>query len=301
MRRLLVLAAVGLCATLALPRAVAAELPRTVEEQADWIADFWAAWLIEDCGEALPLEVIAGPREELVQGLKDLVHEPLSIQQFTIVQRCMMGGVDGYTARRPPHELELRRDVRTNLYNLGYYLANPLPQTGEARGLSEDPFMQVRHEVGFQIAELFYLLQRDLIAELAPMIADPDAAERTIAGAIFLDGYQLVLANFLSPATAVFKRPLTSEEMENLRAYVGELVQASPQSLQEDASWLQRDPNAQDLYDQAVVAASSLAAAMQGVYWAERPPMLSPEEQAALQEALDEALAARHSAREPTS
>ncbi len=91
MQRLLVLAAVGLCATLALPRAMAAELPRTVEEQAEWIADFWAAWLIEDCGEAHPPEAIAGPRQELVQGVKDLVHEPLSIEQFSIVQRCMMG------------------------------------------------------------------------------------------------------------------------------------------------------------------------------------------------------------------
>jgi len=211
--------------------------------------------------------------------------------------------VDGYTPRRPPLELELRRDVRTNLYNLEYYLANPLPQTGEARGLSEDPFMQVRHEVGFQIAELFHLLQEGLTAQLAPMIADPDAAERTIAGAIFEQGYQLVLANFLSPATPVFKRPLTSEEMENLRAHVGELVQASPESLQEQLSWLQRprDPNAHDLYGQAMLAASSLAYATQSFYWAERPPMLSPEEQEALQEALDEALAARHSAQEPTS
>jgi len=284
----LVLIAVGLWALLAAPTAMAAELPRTVEEQAEKIGVLWAAWLIEDCGEALPLEAIAGPRQELVEGVKDLVHEPLTIEQFCIVERCMMGGVDGYTPRRPPHELELRRDVRTNLYNLDYYLANPLPQTGEARGLSEDPFLQVRHEVGGQIAELFYLLQRGLTAELAPLMEDPEAAGNPIAGGIFSQGYQLVLANLLSPATPVFKRPLTSEEMENLRAYVGELVQASSHSLQEQLSWLQtpRGPNAQDLYHQAVLAASSVAAATQGVYWDERPPMLSAGEQQALQEAM---------------
>ncbi len=76
--------------------------------------------------------------------------------------------------------------------------------------------------------------------------------------------------------------------MENLRAYVGELVQASSHSLQEQLSWLQtpRGPNAQDLYHQAVLAASSVAAATQGVYWDERPPMLSAGEQQALQEAM---------------
>jgi hypothetical protein len=302
MMRFAVLIAAGLWVVLALPTAMAAELPRTVEEQADWIADFWAAWLSEDCGDALPLDVIAGPRQELVQGLKDLVHGPLTIEQFWIVQRCMMGGVDRYTPRRPPLELELCRDVRTNLYNLERYLANPLPQTGKARGPSEDPSLAVSEQVSFQIAELFQLLQEGLTAQLGPIIGDRDAARNKVAGAIFMQGYQLVLPNLLSPTTRVFKRPLTSEEMENLRAHVAELVQASPDSLQERLSWFQtpREPNAQDLYHPAVLAASSLAHAIQTVYWAERPPMLSAEEQRALDEALDEALAARHSAGEPT-
>lgn len=276
----------GLRAALALPT-MATELPRTVEEQAEWMGDFWAAWLIEDCGDALPLEAIAGPREELVEGLKARLREPLSIQYFDMVSGCMMGGVDGYTASRPPHELEVRRDVRRNLYNLDWFLSHPPDVTGEARGVSEDPSLQVWREVGGQVAELFYLLQRDLIADLAPRTEDPEAAAKTIAGAVFLSGHQLVLVNLLSPTTRVFKRALTVEEMEGLRERVREIVQLCGENFGQDMGL--EFGQAIALRHEAGPAASSLATAMQRVYWNERPPMLSRQEQ----EALDEALAAR--------
>ena len=53
MRRFGVLIAAGLWVALALPAAMPAELPRTVEEQAECIGDTWAAWLWDDCGDAL--------------------------------------------------------------------------------------------------------------------------------------------------------------------------------------------------------------------------------------------------------
>ena len=300
----LVLMGVGLWAVMAPPTAMAAELPRTVEEQAEKIGDSWAAWLIEDCGDALPLEALAGPREELVEGVKDLVHEPLTMQEFSIVERCMMSGLGIYTPRRPPHELELRRDVRTNLYNLDYYLANPRPLLGEAHSLSEDPYLQVWEEVAGQIAELFYLLQGELTAELAPMMEDPEAAGKAIAGGVLKGGFQLALPNLMSPTTPVFKRPLTEEEMEYLRTGIGEIARRAGDFLEDRLATstvlvhselfgdqlatvhTPREATAEDVGGEAGVAASSLAGAMQRVYWDERPPMLSADEQEALQEAL---------------
>ena len=291
----LVLMGVGLWALLAPPTAMAAALPRTVEEQAERIGDLWAAWLIEDCGEALPLETIAGPQEELVEGLKGLFEQALTLQEFSVVEGCMMSGVDGYTPRHPPHELELRRDVRTNLYNLDYYLANPPPDTGEAHRLSEDPYAQVQQQVGFQVAELFYLLQRDLIAELAPSTEDPEAAAKTIAGAVFVNGQALVVLNLYRPRSGVFKRPLTEEEMEGLRAAAWEIVQASARSFEQGLGPSPEFGQANQLKHEAGPAASLLATMIQRIYWDERPPMLSAEEQ----RTLDEALATRYSAEEP--
>ncbi len=222
---------------------------------------------------------------------------PLSMQHFDMVLACMMRGVDGYTPSRPPFELELRRDVRTNLYNLDWFLAHPPDITGEARGLDESESLTVWQEVGGQVAELFYLLQRDLIAELTPEAEDPAAAAKTIAATVFLNGQQLVLANLYSPTTRVFKRPLSSEEMDGLRVRVGAAVASSAQVFERAMAEAPQFGQTVALQQAVGPAASSLAAAIQGVYWAEWPPMLSPAEQ----QALDEALAARYSAEEPAS
>jgi len=284
MRRFAVVIALMVWTALALPTATSAELPRTVEEQAEFIADTWAAWLWDDCGDALAPETIAGPREELVEGLKARLEAPLNSEQYAMVSGCMMGSVDGYTPIMLPLELELRRDVRVNLYHLDYYLAHPRP----------DP--RIRRQVGVQVAEVFYLLQQELIAELAPRTEDPEAAAKTIAGSIFWDGHQLVLGNLMSRTTPVFKRPFTEDEMARLRARVSAIVQPCGQRLEQDLGEhpTSGSPFVQAVYveTQAGPAASSLASELQGVFWGERPPMLSPREQ----QLLDEAMAARMAA-----
>jgi len=310
---LMVLIGLGLWAALVLPAGAAAELPRTVEEQAESIGDTWAAYLSEEYGEALPAEAIRGPREELVEGVKGLVHERLTMREFSIVERCMLPEMGSYTPSRPPHELELRRDVRMNLYNLDYYLANPRPLLGEAHSMSEDPYLQVSSEVGGQIAELFFLLQRDLVAELAPMIEDREEAGKAIAAGLYVYGYQHVARTQSAPTTSILKRALTVQEMEELRARIPEIVLGECGSLEEGLATstvlvhselfgdqlatvqTPREATAEDLRGAAGLAAQTFAAEIHAVYWNEWPEMLSGEEQ----RTLDEALATRYSGEEP--
>ncbi len=307
-----VLIGVGLWAVLALPTAMAAGLPRTVEEQAERIGDLWETWLIEECGDALAPEAIAGPREELVVGAKDLVHEPLTMQEFSIVERCMLPEIGSYTPSRPPHDLELRRDVRMNLYNLEDYLTRPRPKAGVVYG-DEDEWLRLRDQVGGQVAELFFLLQRDLVAELAPMIEDPEEAGKAIAAGLFLYGYHPVVLAQSAPTTTILKGALTVQEMEDLRARIPEIVLAQCEHLEERLATstvlvhselfgdqlatvhTPREATAEDLRSAAGLAAQNLAGGIHAVYCNEWPPMLSADEQ----RTLDEALATRYSAEEP--
>jgi len=292
MRRwLVVVAGIVLVAALALaimPVLARSGGPRTVEEQAEWIGETWAAWLWDDCGETLAPETIAGPREELVEGLKARLEAPLNSEQYAMVQSCMMGGVDGYAPTRPPLELELRQSVRQNLYKVDWYLAHPEPDT------------ELWTEVGGQVSEVFYVAQEALLAELMPLAPDPDTGRRAVLSGVLLGGVQHVLPLIGSVTIPMFKRPYTPEEMADLRAVAKRAAQWARADLEGDLVELGQSrpyvvsPGA--LESAASRGAQETANALRQVFWDEWPPFLSVQEQ----RQLEEARVARSSQRGPT-
>ena len=290
MRRWLGLAAgLGLVAVVALavvPVLARDDGPRTVEEQAECIGESWAAWLWDDCGEALAPETIAGPREELVEGLKARLkvrfEAPLNSEEYAVVKGCMMKGVDGYSASYLPLELELRAMVRQDLYDLDYYLAHPT--------LDHEIYTQVVQ----QAAEVLYVAQESLLAELMPFAPDADNGRRLILSGVLLGGVQPVVLLIGSPGP-MFKRPYTPEEMAGLRAAAKRAAAEARAQLEDDALQLEAmaDPEVVELnlHGTASYAAQQVFLALRQVFWDERPPVLSEEEQ----RELDEATAARFS------
>lgn len=283
MRRWIVLVA-GIVLVAALALAIVPVLarghgPRTLEEQVEWIADSWTAWLLDDCGEALALETLAGPREELVEGLRARFDAPLTSQEFATVEGCMMGSVDGYSPDWLPLELELRKGVRLNLFMLDHYLAQPVVDENKARLGGA----RVVDEVRKQVAEVFYLVQEDLFAELLPLAEDPDTMRPAILAGVLMGGPQHVLYVISDPTKPMFKRPFTPEEMAELRARAKWAVQQARPRLESRPVL-----TGAEFQGVADLAAYEVTKAMWQVFWNEWPPMLSADEQRTLDEAMAE-------------
>lgn len=281
MRRWVVLVAgVVLLAALALvivPVYSRGDAPRTVEEQAESIADTWAAWLWDDCGEALAPETIAGSREELVEGLKARYEAPLTTEQFALIQASMLSGVDGYSATYPPLELELRETVRRNLFKLDYYLAHPFPDS------------EMSYQVLKQVAEIFDCFQEDLLASLLPLAEDAERARPPIVAGVLRGGVQEVLPLITDPTTPMFKRLFTAEEMANISAAATAHAQQARANLEatprSDQDFSLGDA---DFFAVSSNAAHQTANALRRVFWDEWPPMLSADEERQLAEAIGE-------------
>jgi len=292
MRRWIVLVA-GIVLVAALALAIVPVLargpgPRTLEEQVEWIADRWTAWLLDDCGEALALETLAGPRKELVEGLRARFDAPLTSQEFARVSGCMMGSVDGYRPDWLPLELELRKGVRLNLFMLDHYLAQPVVDEHKARLGGA----RVVDEVRKQVAEVFYLVQEELLAELLPLAEDPDTMRPAILAGVLMGGPQHVLYVISDPTKPMFKRPFTPEEMADLRATAKWAAQQARPRLES----MLPVPTEVEFDTVAYLAAYEVTRAMWQVFWDEWPPMLSADEQ----RRLDEAMAERGRTSEPT-
>jgi len=277
---LVVIGVVAVFALAMLPVVARGHSPRTLDDQVEWIADRWTAWLLEDCGEALALETLAGPRKELVEGLKARFDAPLTSHEFARVEGCMMGSVDGYRPDWLPLELELRKDVRLNLFMLDYYLAHPMVDEHKARLGGARVFDEVLR----QVAEVFYLVQEDLLAELLPSAEDPDRMRPAILAGVLMGGPQQVLYVISDPTKPMFKRPFTPEEMADLRATAKRAAQQARPHLED----MLPVPTEVEFHVVAYLAANETATAMARIFWDEWPPMLSADEQRRLDEAMAE-------------
>jgi len=205
MRCATVLIGVVLCAALALPAGAAAGLPRTVEEQAEWIGDFFVARVCEECEAEVPEALTLGPREELVQGMKATLSAPLTMGELVGFAQRLTAQLWMCSPDRLPFELELRGRVRASVGGLSVYLSEERP-----------PFYEGCDLLG-QIGALLEFLRECLVEEFADSLSDQRGAARTIGASIFSRAGWRIVAEAETPFLPQYKHLLTAEEMESMQ------------------------------------------------------------------------------------
>lgn len=204
MRRFAVAIAVGLWVALALPTAMAAQLPRTVSEQADWCAELFVARVCEDCDMQVPQALTAGPREELVRGMKRTLSAPLTMEELLGFAQWLTSGLP-CSPGELPFELQLRAKVRAGVGRLSAYLTEERPDFVEGC------------EVLGQLGALLEFLEESLEEELAGVVSDERGAARTIGASIFAFSAWPTVSELADPFSPAGKRLLTEEELAALQ------------------------------------------------------------------------------------
>ena len=278
MGRLALVIAVGLWGALALPMAGAANLPRTVEEQAEWCGDFFVARVCENCEAQVPEAIVGGPRDDLVRGMKATLSAPLTMGELVGFAQQLTADLMMCSPDRLPFELELRARVRAALGGLTAYLSEEWP-----------PYHQ-GCEVLAQAGALLEFLQECLEEELAGIVPDERGVARTIGASVFSYAGMRIVREAESPFLPQYKRPLTQEQVEAMQERARERAR-------EAREWREKYRTAPgnqgrvfpdtELALLAEVASESGSAAAQFVQdlmvaYGVRGPWLTPEERAEL-------------------
>lgn len=179
-----------------------AGFPTTVQEQATWLGDVYAAGLREHYPEGLSEQSVASTRGALITGLETLLKQPLSVEQLSDLTAWV--GRSTAMGTYPPPDLELLRR-RVNLLNIiELYLTRP--------SLSSDEGAELMGRILRQLGGLFDELRQALSTEFSDV---PGAAEMA-AGAVFWQA-AIVAEEARSAVSPSAKRLLTDEEVANLR------------------------------------------------------------------------------------
>lgn len=204
MRRCCVVIAVGLWAALALPTAMAVELPRTLSQQAEWCADLFVAQVCEDCQMEVPRALTQGAREELVGGMKRVLSAPLTMEDLLLFAQFLTNPLP-CSPGELPFELQLRAKVRASVGRLSAYLTE-----------ERVPFREGCEVLG-QLGALLEFLEECLEQELAGVVSDELGAARTIGASIFAFSAWPTVSLLADPFSPAGKRLLTEEEMAGLQ------------------------------------------------------------------------------------
>jgi hypothetical protein len=204
MRRFGVAIALVVWTALALPTAMAAELPWTVSEQAEWCGDLFVARVCEDCQMEVPQALTAGAREELVRGMKQVLSGPLSMEDLVRFAQWLSSGLP-CSPGELPFELQLRAKARAGVGRLSAYLTEERPDFVEGC------------EVLGQFGALLEFLEECLEQELAGVVSDERGAARSIGASIFAFSAWPTVSLLADPFSPAGKRLLTEEEMAGLQ------------------------------------------------------------------------------------
>jgi hypothetical protein len=204
MRRCAVVIALVVWTTLALPTAMAAELPRTLSEQVDWCANLFVARVSEECQMDVPQALTAGAREELVLGMKRVLSGPLTMEDLLLFAQFLTNPLP-CSPGELPFELQLRAKARASVAGLSDYLTEDRP-----------PLLEGGDVLG-QFGALLVFLEERLEKELAGVVPDERGAARTIGASVFAHTAWPALLQFHDPFNPWGKRLLTDEEMAALQ------------------------------------------------------------------------------------
>jgi len=204
MRRFAVAIALVVWTALALPTAMAAQLPRTVEEQAEWCGDLFVARICEECQMEVPRALTDGAREELVRGMRGALSEPLTMEDLVRFAQWLSSGLP-CSPGELPFELQLRATARAGVGRLSAYLTE-----------ERLPFREGCEVLG-QLGALLEFLEERLEEELAGVVSDELGAARTIGANIFAFSAWLTVSELGDPFSPAGNRLLTEEEIAGLQ------------------------------------------------------------------------------------
>lgn len=272
MKRAMLLIGVALWAALALPAGAAIELPRTVEEQGEWLGGFYAAGLEYHYGRyGLTPEAIGTATGDLVRGLSATLEEPLDARQLSEISAWVFrttASVGALDIAPPP--LQLKQDVGDLVHIIGLYLSRP----------------RLTHEQQDQIAGQLGVVLDVLRAAMLEELSEVPGGEALVREAVYsrAAGFGRRIG---APVAPLIKRLYTAEEIEELCAHAREIPVGDYQQYLSMVGM--SDPEAPNFEKQVAVAAKWT---IHGATWLLRnkvlgaqytpPVILTPDEEAAL-------------------
>jgi len=138
------------------------DVPRTLEDQANWLGDVYAASLSEHYPEGLSPDLVTRSRDALVAGLLDTLDKPLTSQQVVELTGFVFRWGVTYPYELAPHELELYEHRHIMLLHVERYIERPClahgNETAEARIAILSPiaivFDKLRQELAREFSDL---------------------------------------------------------------------------------------------------------------------------------------------------